>query len=172
MTASGIYAIVNNNTKSMYIGSAVNLARRLRVHKHYLYKGVHPSKHLQNSFNKHTASQFSFEIIEFVDDKKNLIVREQTWIDFFKPTFNKRKIADSCLGVKRSDEAKANMAAAQKGKKQSPETIAKRAAALQGKPRPAHVRTKISASHIGIRPSEETRRKMSLAKTGKNKGTA
>lgn len=167
MTTSGIYAIVNNATNSMYIGSAVNMTRRLRVHKHYLNRGVHPSKHLQNSFNKHKSASFSFEVVEFVEDKTKLISREQVWIDFFKPAYNKRKIADSCLGVKRSDEAKANMAAAQRGKKQSPETIAKRSAALKGRPRPEHVRQKISESHKGIRPSEESRLKMSLAKKGK-----
>ena len=169
MTVSGIYAIVNNATNSMYIGSAVNVTRRLRVHKHYLHQGKHPSKHLQNSFNKHSDVVFSFEIVEFVDDKTKLIEREQLWIDFFKPAYNKRKIADSCLGVKRSPEARAKMSAAQKGKKQSPETIAKRIAAIKGRPRPPHVRAKISASHMGIRPSDASRLKMSLAKKGKKK---
>jgi group I intron endonuclease len=169
MIVSGIYAIVNNATNNMYIGSAVNLDRRLRVHKHYLTHDKHPSKHLQNSFNKHTASNFTFEIVEFVDDKAKLIPREQIWIDFFKPAYNKRKLADSCLGVKRSEQARANMAFAQTGKKQSPETIAKRSAALKGRPRPMHVRAKISASHFGIKPSEAARLKMSLAKKGKKK---
>jgi group I intron endonuclease len=168
VNTSGIYAITNTATNSMYIGSAVNISRRWRVHKHHLEKGTHHSKHLQNSYVKHTSAMFSYEIIEFVEDKNNLLKREQVWLDFFKPAYNKRKIADSCLGLKRSDEAKAKMSAAQKGKKQSPETIAKRAAALRGKPRPAHVRAKISASHIGIRPSEESRVKMSIAK---KKGT-
>jgi group I intron endonuclease len=156
----------------MYIGSAVNIARRWRVHKHYLEKGKHPSTHLQNSYEKHTSAVFSYNIIEFVDDKDKLIAREQVWIDFFNPQYNKRKIANSCLGVKRSDEARAKMSAAQKGKKHSPETIAKRSAALKGRPRPDHVKAKISASHIGIKPSEATKIKMSLAKKGKKKKDA
>jgi group I intron endonuclease len=172
MNTSGIYAITNHATNSMYIGSAVNIARRWRVHKHYLNKGTHPSKHLQNSFNKNKSVNFSFEVVEFVEDKAKLIAREQVWIDFFNPAYNKRKIADSCLGVKRSDESRAKMSAAQKGKKQNPETIAKRSAALKGRPRPAHVKAKISASHIGIRPSEATKLKMSLAKKGKKKKDA
>ena len=169
MNTSGIYAITNHATNSMYIGSAVNIARRWRVHKHYLEKNIHPTKHLQNSYNKHTPVSFTYEVIEFVDDKTKLIEREQVWIDFFKPAYNKRKIADSCLGIKRSDEARAKMSAAQKGKKQSPETIAKRAAALRGKTRPEAVKAKISASHMGIRPSEASKRKMSLAKLGKKR---
>jgi len=173
MNTSGIYAIANHATDSMYVGSSVNIARRWRVHKHYLAKGTHPSKHLQNSYNKHSSVFFTYEIIEFVDDKTKLIEREQVWINFFKPAYNKRKIANSCLGVKRSDESRAKMSAAQKGKKQSPETIAKRSAALKGKSRPEHIKAKISASHIGIRPSEASKHKMSLAKLGKKrKGTA
>jgi group I intron endonuclease len=169
MDTSGIYAITNHATNSMYIGSAVNIARRWRVHKHHLEKRTHHSKHLQNSYVKHTPAVFTYDVIEFVSDKNKLLEREQIWINFFKPAYNKRKIADSCLGLKRSDEAKAKMSAAQKGKKQSPETIDKRSAALKGRPRPDHVKAKISASHIGIKPSEPTKVKMSLAKKGKKK---
>ena len=170
MNTSGIYAIVNNVTNDMYIGSAVNMTRRWRVHKHHLEHGTHHCAHLQNSYQKHTSAAFTYDIVEFVDNKSDLISREQVWIDFFKPKYNKREIANSCLGLKRSAESCAKMSAAQIGKKQSPETIAKRAAALRGKPRPDHVKAKISASHVGIRPSEETRRKMSVsAKNRKRK---
>jgi group I intron endonuclease len=169
MNTSGIYAITNHATNSMYIGSAVNIARRWRVHKHYLQKGTHPNKHLQNSYTKHSATVFSYEIIEFVGDKNNLISREQVWLDFFNPTYNKRKIANSCLGIKRSDEAKTKMSIAQTGKKQSEETKLKRSLALKGRSRPDYVKAKISASHIGIKPSEEAKAKMSLASKGKPK---
>jgi group I intron endonuclease len=170
MNTSGIYAIVNRITNDMYIGSAVNMTRRWTVHKHHLKHGTHHCVHLQNSYDKHTSTAFDFDIVEFVDDKSRLINREQVWIDFFKPKYNKRKIADSCLGIKRSAESRAKMSAAQTGKKQSPEVIAKRAEALRGKPRPDHVKAKISASHVGIKPSEETRRKMSIsAKNRKRK---
>jgi group I intron endonuclease len=156
-----IYAIVNQVTKDMYIGSAVNLIRRWRVHKSNLNNGKHHCEHMQNAFRKYGEDAFCWEIVEFVDDATKLIEKEQFWIDFFKPTYNKRKIANSCLGVKRSEQARENMRKAQLGRKQSPETIAKRSAALKGKPRPPEVRAKISASHFGIRPSSEARAKMS-----------
>lgn len=57
---------------------------------------------------------------------------------------------------KLTDEHKAKLSAAKKGKSRGP--------------LPAAVRAKIAASHIGIRPSEESRRKMSLAKIGKAVG--
>ena len=159
--ASAIYAIVNRETLGMYVGSAVNVAQRWRRHTHDLRKNVHACKHLQNAYLKYGADAFDWEIVEFVEHKENLIQREQFWIDFFQPAYNKRRIADSCLGLKRSAEARENMRNAQLGRKQSPETIAKRAAALRGRPRPPEVRAKISASHVGIRPSDESRAKMS-----------
>jgi group I intron endonuclease len=160
MTAA-IYAIVNQTTRDMYVGSAVNVSRRWSRHAHDLRKGVHACKHLQNAFDKYGAATFDWEIIQFVDAKEKLIQKEQFWIDFFRPAYNKRKIADSCLGLKRSPEAKEKMRLAQLGRKQIPETIAKRSAALKGRPRPAEVRAKISASHVGIRPTAEARIKMS-----------
>ena len=158
---SAIYAIVNRETLGMYVGSAVNVAQRWRRHAHDLRKNIHACQHLQNAYLKYGKSAFDWEIIQFVEHKEDLISREQFWIDFFRPTYNKRRIADSCLGLKRSPEAREKMRQAQLGRKQSPETIEKRAAALRGKPRPPEVRAKISASHVGIQPNEQTRKKMS-----------
>jgi group I intron endonuclease len=159
--ATAIYAIVNQHTKDMYVGSAVDTKRRWRTHSSQLRNNKHHCQHLQNAYAKHGAEAFDWEIIEYVEDKNNLIQREQVWIDFFKPAYNKRTIADSCLGLKRSPESRLKMSLAQKGKKQSIETIAKRAQSLKGRARPIDVRAKISASHFGIVPNEATRKKMS-----------
>ncbi len=160
---SAIYAIVNTETCDMYVGSAVDVARRWRRHTHDLRKKVHACRHLQNAYHKYGADTFDWEIIETVDYKEDLIPREQFWLNFFRPAYNKRRVANSCFGLKRSPEARKNMRQAQLGRKQSPETIAKRAAALRGKPRPVEVRAKISASHIGIKPSAEAKAKMSAS---------
>lgn len=159
--ASAIYAIVNQRTKDMYVGSAVDIKRRWRVHVSQLRNNKHHCQHLQNAHIKYGVNAFDWEIVEYVEDKNSLIQREQIWIDFFKPTYNKRTIANSCLGLKRSAEAKLKMSLAQKGKKQSAETIAKRAQSLKGRARPLDVRAKISVSHLGIVPNEATRQKMS-----------
>jgi group I intron endonuclease len=159
--ASAIYAIVNQVTRDMYVGSAVAVNRRWNAHRCNLRAGKHHCKHLQNAHRKYGESAFDWEIVEFVEDKNSLLAREQFWIDFFQPVYNKRAIANSCLGVKRSEESRLRMSLAQLGRKQSPETRAKRSAALAGKPRSAEVRAKISAAHVGIRPSAESRAKMS-----------
>jgi group I intron endonuclease len=161
--ASAIYAIVNNVTRDMYVGSAVAVNRRWNAHLCNLRKGGHHCEHLQNAYRKYGPDAFDWEVVQFVENKEELIKHEQFWIDFFRPAYNKRKIADSCLGVKRSQQARDNMRKAQLGRKQSPETIAKKSAALKGKPRPPEVRAKISASHVGIRPSAESRIKMSIS---------
>jgi group I intron endonuclease len=166
--ASAIYAIVNTKTSDMYVGSAVDVARRWRRHNHDLRKNIHACRHLQNAYHKYGETAFDWEIIEAVDCKENLIPREQVWLNFFRPAYNKRSIANSCLGLKRSPEAREKMRQAHLGRKQSPETIAKRAAALRGKPRSPEVRAKISASHIGIKPSAESRAKMSASAKQRN----
>ena len=168
--ASAIYAIVNQTTRDMYVGSAVAVNRRWNAHRCNLRKQKHHCKHLQNAFAKYGETNFDWEIIEYVNDPANLIEREQFWLNFFQPAYNKRKIADSCFGVKRSEESRQRMAQAQLGKKQSAETIAKRSAALKGRARPPEVRAKISAGHFGIVPNDQTRAKMSeSAKRRKSK---
>jgi group I intron endonuclease len=158
---SAIYAIVNNVTHDMYVGSAVAVNRRWNAHRSQLRNGKHHCKHLQNAHVKYGDNGFDWEIIELVANKEDLIKREQFWLNFFQPVYNKRKIADSCFGVKRSEESRKKMSLAQMGRKQSAQTIAKRSAALKGKPRSLEVRAKISASHIGIVPNAESRAKMS-----------
>ena len=159
--ASAIYAIVNQVTRDMYVGSAVAVNRRWNAHRCNLRAGNHPCRHLQNAHVKYGEVAFDWEIVEFVEDKNSLLAREQFWIDFFQPAYNKRTIANSCLGVKRSEESRLRMSLAQRGRKQSPETKAKRSAALKGKPRSAEVRAKISAARVGTRHSAESRAKMS-----------
>ena len=151
----------------MYVGSSINFKRRWNRHKCDLRANRHACRHLQNSFNKYGERTFSFEVLEFVTDTSKIIDREQFWIDFFAPEYNKRAIANSCIGLKRSAEARANMSAAQKGKKRSLEARANQSAALKGHPVSEETRAKISKSHFGICPSEETRAKMSAAKKGK-----
>lgn len=163
----GIYSIRNTKTGKLYIGSAVRISRRWDRHRHMLRNGSHHSPILQAAYNKYGAPAFDWNIIEYVDDKKQLLAREQFWLDFFNPVYNVSSVATSVLGVKRSDEARLRMSLAQKGKKQSLATIERRSAALKGHVVTDETRKKISSSHMGIRPSEATRAKQSAAKKGK-----
>lgn len=102
---SGIYMILNLQNGNRYIGSAVNLDSRLATHRRQLTMKTHPNRYLQSAWDKYGAEAFSFTPVEAVRDLKNLIAREQFWIDAEKPGYNLAPIAGSCLGVKHSDEA-------------------------------------------------------------------
>lgn len=118
---SCIYKITNKINSKFYIGSAVNLYNRIKLHKNNLQNNKHHSKYLQNSFNKHGIDNFIIDIIEIVD-KDNLIYREQYWLDKESPHYNICKIAHSKLYIKLSDETKLKMKISSTGKKASEET--------------------------------------------------
>lgn len=111
-----IYKIVNKLTNECYVGSALNFYKRKYYHLYDLKKQKHHSPVLQNSWNKYGNDVFEFIVIEEIDISKNLIIREQFWIDKLNPKFNIAKIAGSPLGVKHTLQSRINMSNAHKGK--------------------------------------------------------
>ena len=104
-----IYKIENIVTNDFYIGSAVDYTYRKWVHLKRLRENRHHNAILQNSWNKHGESAFSFSIIEEVLNKEQLIEREQYWIDTLNPRYNICRIAGSPLGIKHTNEARLHM---------------------------------------------------------------
>lgn len=144
---SGIYSIVNSIDGKMYIGSAVILQKRKYEHFLALRKNKHANRYLQFAYNKYSGWNFEFKILEVLTDEKQLVAREQYWMELynsFAPNgYNLKPFAISNLGMKHSeetrkkiglvqigrkasDETKAKMSAVRLGRKQSPEWIAKR----------------------------------------------
>lgn len=108
---SGIYKITNRTTKKIYIGSATNFCRRWSAHYSLLRRNKHENEYLQNAWNKYGENDFVFEILEYVEDKKELLSREQYWLDFTrcydrKIGFNIDTIAGNSLGRKTSHKTK------------------------------------------------------------------
>lgn len=109
--SSGIYKIYHElfPTK-MYVGSTVRnsnssgFIRRWGRHFTDLSKGKHGNQKLQRVVNKYGISGLRFEIIEIVQDRDNIIQREQHWIDLLQPYYNICKKAGSTLGIKTSIE--------------------------------------------------------------------
>lgn len=100
---SGIYCIKNLINNKIYVGSAVNINRRIYTHKKRLVNGEHGNSKLQNAYNKHSKF-FVFEILELVNNKENLLKREQHWIDNFDSAnkgYNICSVAGSLLGRKK-----------------------------------------------------------------------
>jgi group I intron endonuclease len=111
---SAIYAIVNNITNDMYVGSAVAVNRRWSAHRNLLTKQCHYNLRLQRAYSKYGNKAFDWEIVQFVDDKTELIAREQFWMYFFVPKYNGRPIANSPFGTKASAETRAKMSVSAK----------------------------------------------------------
>lgn len=151
--AAGIYKILNVITQKFYIGSAINIKDRWRIHKIFLKANNHDNSYLQKSWNKYGENAFWFLIIEVVEDKTKLIEREQHWMDKTqccnrKIGYNILPFAGSVLGYKHSEETKAKFR-----KIKSNVSI--------------ETRTKMAKAKIGKTHTEEHNRKIALAGIGK-----
>lgn len=82
-----IYKITNLITNKFYIGSTNNFHLRKYSHLNHLRKNKHCNKILQNSWNKHGETNFTFEIIEHTT-QSNLMILEQYYLDLYKPYNN------------------------------------------------------------------------------------
>lgn len=104
----GIYEIYNGATSKSYIGSSVNIGKRLRDHKYDLRNNQHDNLHLQRAWNKYGEGCFTFKIIQetTADD---LLETEQFWIDFYNATnvelgYNILAVAGNSTGYRHNDE--------------------------------------------------------------------
>jgi len=114
---SGIYQICNNENGKVYIGSAVNLKRRMACHFSKLKEGDHHNRYLQHAWNKSRGQGFFFGVLEYVKKINQLIIREQYYIDTIRPEYNISLVAGSSLGIKRSEAFKRKVSEYQKGNK-------------------------------------------------------
>lgn len=108
---SGIYKITNTENNKLYIGSAVDIRKRWREHKNRLKRNNHENIYLQNSVKKYGLEKFIFEVVELVNNKEELIKREQYWLDYFKSYdnsigYNIKPTAGSNLGHRHSEITK------------------------------------------------------------------
>lgn len=193
MIKSGVYQIRNLINNKVYVGSAVDINRRKREHYAQLSKGKHCNQKLQNAYNKYGVENFSFEIVESVEDPQQLISREQYYIDKFNAVnegYNICPIAGNTLGVYPSNESRQKMSEAHKGvgkgipkseehKKKISKSVSN---SIKGENNPFYgkhhseetkkkIRDKVSGEKhhaYGKHLSEEHKRKISLANKGKH----
>ena len=78
---SGIYYIKNIQNNKIYIGSSIDIEHRISDHFRALKANKHDNIYLQNSYNKYGKNNFCYGIIEIVEDKDNLLDREQYYIN-------------------------------------------------------------------------------------------
>lgn len=112
---AGVYQILNTITGEAYIGSTVNISGRWSSHRYKLKNGTHGNRNLQASWNEYGSACFEFSVLAFAKDKSDLIASEQYFFERLNPAYNIAPKAGSCLGVKHTDESKANMGNSHRG---------------------------------------------------------
>jgi len=155
----GIYEIRNMLNGKQYVGSSVNIRTRLGEHVNDLNKGKHHNARLQHAWNKYGAGAFAFDVLEVVGDVKNLIEREQCWLDALAPQYNLYLNARSRLGIPHSAETKARISAA----KMNPSQETRDRISEANRNRSLEARARMSESHRGKILSEETKAKIAEA---------
>lgn len=100
----GIYMWTNKVNGKIYIGSSVDLSKRLRNYFNTSYlSDLKDIMIIYKALLAHGFDNFRLDILEHCKPSE-LINREQYYIDLLKPDYNILKVAGSSLGVKRSIE--------------------------------------------------------------------
>lgn len=96
---SGVYLFINNITKDLYVGSSLNLTRRMSSHFYHANSDKATKVIITRAMRKYKLENFSLAILEFCNsDIKVCSNLEQKWIDYYKPNYNTLKIAGSSSG--------------------------------------------------------------------------
>jgi len=108
-----VYLIWCFKSNKGYVGSAVNLGRRMRKHRSALRGRYHDNKHLQSAFNAYGEYQFAIYMVEDCS-KDEVLKREQFWMDKYEAIdrslgYNSCPVAGSRLGSKLSNEQRINL---------------------------------------------------------------
>lgn len=118
-TKAGVYIIRNNINNLVYVGSSVNIVRRLSWHYNMLYVKKHYNNILQNSVNKYGLEVFDF--IPIANCPPEYRIKLEQWFkdrSSFTTYFNIAKDCSSpATGMVLTDESKRKISERNKGHK-------------------------------------------------------
>ncbi len=144
----GIYKIVCVPTGEVYVGQSSKMHKRINQHKRHLITGTSDNQHLQRAWVKYGAESFEFSVIESLDNslgdnelRERLNELEQKWIDHYRlsgQALNIHDVIGNAVGWTVPEEARRKIGQANKGKR----------------------------PWLGKHHTEETKRKLSVIKTG------
>jgi hypothetical protein len=106
---SGVYLWKNKINGKTYIGSSVNLTKRLKNYFNVSYlTRLKDFMVIYKALLAYGYENFTLEILEYCDPAY-ILEREQYYLDNFKPEYNILKVAGSSFGYKHSEEVLLNM---------------------------------------------------------------
>lgn len=151
MENNGVYAITHIASGRRYIGSSINIKKRIKEHLRKLHRGNHHSVYLQNAWNKYGADEFKIEVIFLGKKIRNV---EQLLIIILNSAFN----------------MSLSVTAPMMGRKHSPKTLEKFKNRkmpsgadhyMYGKSPSKHTKELYRQARLGTKWSEKTKKKMS-----------
>lgn len=107
----GVYQLKNNINGKLLVGSSMNLPGIFNRHRFQLNASAHSNKVLQEDWNVHSATAFSFDVLETLkseelpadDWRKAVAALEEKWLNKLQPYgdkgYNKETLlepSDSC----------------------------------------------------------------------------
>ena len=103
---AGIYCWTLLSSKKSYIGSSINLGIRLRNYFNPIYISHISRKNMviNKALLKYGYSKFKLEILEYCEPK-DLVKKEQYYMDILNPQYNVLKKAYSSLGYKHAKDS-------------------------------------------------------------------
>jgi group I intron endonuclease len=100
---SGVYMLINNITKELYIGSSLNLTKTMVSYYYYTNSYKLSKIVIIRAMKKYGLDNFSLGIFEFCkNDYKVCLNLEQKWLDKYKPKYNGLNVAGNSYGFKHS----------------------------------------------------------------------
>lgn len=186
---AGIYLWTHLESGKIYVGSAVDLSKRLKDYFSKSHLERSKTMYINNALLHHGYSAFSLTILEYIDilklsveeARKSILEQEQKYIDTLQPEYNILKVAGSSLGYIHLEKTKVKISEAltgnnhprgMLGKSHSVESIEKISKAQKsidrtGENHPMFGITGENHHLFGKRHSAESISKMSKAHYGK-----
>lgn len=159
-----IYVVENTLTAQRYVGQTTNFEKRQDLH----VRGRSCVKFLNRAIAKYGASHFDFSLLEACANKQAADDRERYWIKeigtLAPAGYNLTEGGGGISGYSWSSKQKAYLSKVRKGRKFSQEHCQNISKARLGANNPMYGRSGTLSPTYGRKHSEETKRKMSLAR--------
>ena len=174
MRKVGIYGIFNTINNKVLIGSSGNIESRWKRHISDANRKAHCNPHFQSAWVKYGRDAFQFKIIEECTKDVNILIsKEDYWMSYYN-SLNKKhgyNMQDAQITFKSKETCK-KISESLKGRKFSKETRAKMSKSAKTKiftkehRRNIGEKSKGNKNNVGRKASKETKRKLSLSRTG------